>query len=186
MISIPRSVKISLILGGLFILSACGFQPLYSDNMGASLTELSQISVAPIQRPRPLNIIVERELKARFDPNSQHEQAKYDLAISLTEQRRALGIQIDSSVTRFNLILSGRFNLVDLGTRRTVYSGRLQTVASYNVVSSQFATLAAEREAREKAAQQLTDEVIYQLGLHFANEARQATVASNALSNDGR
>ena len=85
-------------------------------------------------------------------------------------------MQIDASVTRYNYRLVGRYTLVERATGAR-YSGRVTSIASFNVVNSQYSTLFAEDAAREKAATQLVEDIERDilLKLSDANEkARRA------------
>ncbi|MEL7030083.1 MAG: LPS assembly lipoprotein LptE, partial [Pseudomonadota bacterium] len=149
-------------------LSACGFQPLYAERTGPAADALRQIAVPPIDDPDPAGWLVRRDLERRLDPNAQAADPAYRLDVRLSERRTPLGIQIDASVTRYNYRLTGNFRLVDLADGATLVSGNSESISSYNVVNSQFATLAAEEDAREKAAQQLGADIQLQLALFFS------------------
>ncbi|MEM8988321.1 MAG: LPS assembly lipoprotein LptE, partial [Pseudomonadota bacterium] len=100
---------------------------------------------------------------------------KYELAISLKDRRVPLGIDLDSSVTRYNYTVRGAFTLRDRDMNTIVYSGRINSVASYNVVTSQFSTRAAEQDAVEKAAQRIGLDIERQLAIFFTRPQQNST-----------
>ncbi|MEM8988609.1 MAG: LPS assembly lipoprotein LptE [Pseudomonadota bacterium] len=155
-------------------LSACGFQPLYAERGGDASAAMASVDVLDVPRPDPLGRLVVRALTYNMAPGVA-ASPKYELAISLKDRRVPLGIQIDSSVTRYNYTVQGAFTLRDRMTNAIVYSGRTDSVASYNVVTSQFSTRAAEQDAVEKAAQQIGLDIERQLAIFFTRSQQVST-----------
>ncbi|GAB4539227.1 MAG: hypothetical protein Tsb0010_17670 [Parvularculaceae bacterium] len=151
-------------------LSACGFQPLYADRGAASApAELRAVRIAPIRQPEPVGFFVQDALEQRLASAVGGEAPKYELTMRLREGRRALAIQIDSSVTRFNYTLSADYQLRDLQTNAVLDRGRSTATTSFNVVTSQYATLVGERDAQEKAAAEISAEIESRLAVYFAS-----------------
>jgi len=161
------SALLALIAAGL---PACGFQPLYAERTGPAVEARRSVHVPEIAKPDPAGWLVQRDLERRFDPNRSGADPAYRLDVRLTERRTPLGIQIDASVTRYNYLLQGDFRLIDLDSGKTLLAGESESISSYNVVRSQFATLSAEEDAREKAAQQLGADIQLQLALYFSDK----------------
>ena len=49
-----------------------------------------------------------------------------------------------------------------------VFSGQSNSVNSYNIVDSQFATFISERDARERALRELSEDIRLRLATYFA------------------
>jgi LPS-assembly lipoprotein len=147
-------------------LAGCGFRPLYGGVSGAARRlELSQIAVTPIEST--LGSDMRNELIDRLTPSGEPAYPQYRLDITLHEYREGLGIQSDASVTRWNYQLTAVYQLTDLGTGKVVNKGTASSIASYSVVDSQFATLAAENDAKRRTAVDLGDELELRLALFF-------------------
>lgn len=56
---------------------------------------------------------------------------------------------------------------MDIRTGNTVHEGQSRSIASYNVVDSQFATLSAQRDAEERAAVELSEDIKLRLAIFF-------------------
>ena len=61
--------------------------------------------------------------------------------------------------TRALLNLSAQFRLSEIGTGTAVYDGRSRATASYNIVKSQYATIAAEKNARKRASRIVAEDI---------------------------
>jgi LPS-assembly lipoprotein len=137
------------------LLSACGFRPLYAtaESGGAGLTQMALVNVDAPQEVAP---IVSRAFARRM--RGEPSAAAYDLSVKASEQAERLAVQIDASVTRYNYRLVADYTLVERGTGKR-YTGNVVSIASFNVVNSQYSTLYAEEQAKEKAAAQLVEDI---------------------------
>lgn len=161
-----RGVLALGLLCGAALLSACGFQPLYGGVVGdIRRLELSQISVTPMQSRIGSNL--RNALLDRLTPEGEPPYPQYRLDLKLTEQREGVAIQDDASVTRFNYQLIAQYELFDLGIGEVIHKGTARSVAAYNVADSEFATLSAQRDATERAAQDLSNQIELRLALYF-------------------
>ncbi|MGD9537822.1 MAG: LPS assembly lipoprotein LptE [Alphaproteobacteria bacterium] len=154
----------------LLALAACGFEPVYGRGSTVRHAELAAIDVAPIDSLAGL------ALRNQLIPTlgSNRGESRYQLNIALEEQQGEFAIQSNAEVTRYKLALSASFTLTDLATGETVYSGATRSVGSYNVVQSEFATVASENDARKRAAQDLADNIRELLIVHFSRETPTA------------
>lgn len=150
-------------------LHGCGFQPLYATD-GGGPPGLRNVALATVSAPEEISPLVTRAFSRRT--SSEPSSAAYDLQINAKEQAERLAVQIDASVTRYNYRLVGRYTLTERSSGKR-YSGRVVSIASFNVVNSQYSTLFAEEAAREKAANQLVEDVERDILLRLAaaNEA---------------
>lgn len=152
----------------LLSLTACGFQPLYAERGAAATEGLKRIEVAAISVPDLVGPLLQRRLVERLVPIDAAGAAAYRLTVRATDRRQAFGIQIDASVTRYDYVLETDYRLISIETGKTLYSGEASTRSSYNVVTSQFATLSAEQNAREKAARDVAATIELELALYFS------------------
>ena len=94
--------------------------------------------------------------------------SRYILDVDLRRSARALGIQLDNTITRFNLTLTANFQLLDSESGEVLYQSQVQRIASYNVSSQPYATLAAEIDAEHRLAREVGDNIGTLLAVHFA------------------
>ena len=70
--------------------------------------------------------------------------------------------------TRANLILAASYALRDAGDGEALLTGRVESIASYNILDSPYATLAAEKNARARAVKQLAHGLVERIATGLA------------------
>ena len=178
----PRfQLVFALLLAALLV--GCGFEPMYARNGSGVSDSLAEIAIGPITNPEPAGFLVQDAIERRLTPNGAARAPAYQLSVNLVETRQALGIQIDSSVTRYNYTLRADYNLFTAVRPESIHTGTASSTASFNVVNSQFATLAAERDAQEKAAEQLAAEIEAQIAIFLSDLDRTPDTAQSVTPN---
>ena len=151
-----------------FALPACGFRPIYATPVEGADAALNQlIAVRQVAAPQTVRPLIVSALNNRI-VLKEGEIPKYDLDVVATERAERLAVQIDATVTRYNYRLRANYTLTDLDTGARA-TGEAQAVTSYNIVSSQYSTLFAERAAQEKAATLLAEEIERDLLVRFSS-----------------
>jgi LPS-assembly lipoprotein len=155
-----------LVLISVLILSACGFTPIYAtqDNKKTAAS-FNQINIAII--PNREGQFLRNALIDRFYTNGEPKNPHYQLKISpIREQTYNFDITVDSEATRRQLKLSATMRLIDLKTKKTVLKRSLLSIASYNVLQSEFSTIVTEQSARENALNDLARQIERQISLY--------------------
>ncbi len=146
------------LIATLVALAACGFQPLYGKGpQQAAPDQLGNIAVAPIADR--LGQITHNFLLDRLNPRGQPADPSYRLEVKLFDSKQNLAIKKDATATRALLNLSAQFRLIEISTGYPVYDGRSRATASYNIVESQYATIAAEKNARLRASRIVAEDI---------------------------
>lgn len=151
-------------------LSACGFRPLYGTSSipeGAE-SAFATIRVEPIAATNDsdrVGYLVADALDRTLHTPGHREPHAYALTVTLTDERRGLAIQDDASVTRYNYRLTAEWTLTPLGATSAAAQGRAETTASYNVVDSQYATLVARKDAEDRAARDIAEQIKLRLAV---------------------
>ena len=78
-----------------------------------------------------------------------------------------MGLRTDYTITRVNYRLKGTFSLLDANTSALLFGGSVRGITAYNVGADQVATLTAEQDARERAAQDLAEDLQTRLAIFF-------------------
>ena len=151
------------------IVAACGFQPLYGSEQGvlsgAVVENLAAVRIIGIADR--LGQIVRNDLLDRLNPFGEPTAPRYSLAVQLEEAKEGLAIQIDDTVTRFNLTLTANYFLTDAQSGAVLTTGSVRATAAYNVLRSDFANVIAERDAQQRAAREISDELKTRLAVFF-------------------
>lgn len=161
---------LSLAAAGL-MLSACQLQPLYSGgSAGPVASTLSSVAVAPIEGQ--VGWLVHSKLKDRLTASGSSEP-RYRLNVELDDNIVGLGIRGDRAVTRERRTLRARYQLIEVSTGAVVLDATAGSDAGIDVVSSEYATVAAEQTAAERLSEVVADQIVARLAL-FATRTRAA------------
>lgn len=163
------------------MLGACGFQPLYGEHPGGARTdtELAQVQVVAIDNGRTGHDVY-NALIDRLSPNGEPTSPDYQLRVDLRERREGVAIERDASITRYNYQLLAHYSLVDMRSGNVIHEGDSRSIASYNVVDSQFSTLMAQRDAEERAATELSEDIKLRLAIFFDRQLSSGSGASGS------
>lgn len=146
-------------------LPGCGLQPLYAGGgSGAVGQGLADIEVPSI-RGRA-GWLVRNALIDRLGAGGEGS-ARYRLDIVLDDQLDGLGLNADETISRERRTLRARYQLVDNASGEVVLDATAGSDAGIDVVSSEYATVAAEERALENLALEVADRITTRLALEF-------------------
>jgi LPS-assembly lipoprotein len=128
---------------------------------GSVATGLGMIAVSPI--PERAGWLVRNALVDRLGGESG--DPSYRLEVELDDDLTAFGIRGDSAVTRERRTLRARYRLVELKTGQVVLDATAGSDAGIDIVSSEYATVAAEQTAQERLAGVVADQMVARLAL---------------------
>jgi LPS-assembly lipoprotein len=165
--------RLITLLLALATLSSCGLHPLYEGGTRGPVAQtLSGIEVGPIGGQSGWlmrNALVDR-LGAMGNGTP-----RYKLIVELDDQIAGLGINSQNTVTRERRTLRARYRLVDNGgTGETLLDATAGSDTGIDVVSSDYATLAAEQTALENLTQDVADQILSRLALYARRTASPA------------
>jgi LPS-assembly lipoprotein len=144
------------------LLAGCGFHPLYGD---AHLQpQLASIYVEPVAERDGYEL--RNTLINLLAANGESGGKAYRLKLNLNETNQGVALQNDATITRYNDTLTVSYVLTDdKGTEVT--HGTQSSLASYNTVNSPYATLAGQKDADKRAAQEIAERIRLDLGVFF-------------------
>ncbi len=146
-----------------FMLAGCGLKPLYANGTnGVVAQNLGQIEVAPIEGRA--GWLVGNALSDRLAPIASGT-APYRLEVRLDDQLEGFGVLSNDSVTRERRTLRARYQLVDVATGLTLLDATAGSDSGIDVVSSEYATIAAESSALENLSRRVADQIVTRLSL---------------------
>ena len=151
-----------LIFGVLFLISACGFSPIYTNNSSANLN--GQIS---IQEPNTQNdFVFYSRLTDRFGKAS----GKYILNYAITTTKEDKAINFDGTVHRVEISASVSFNLKNTESGVQIFSDKEEMYLSYSSFGSTAAVLNAERTTNKQLVVLLADKVADRVSLILVDQ----------------
>jgi len=177
----PRLLALFLLIPSLSLLGGCGLQPLYSGGSnGVVAQQLGNVGIEPISGKA--GWLVRNALRDRLGPLSGGEN-KYRLIVELEDKIEGLGAQTNDTITRERRTLRARYQLVRLSDTAIVLDATAGSDAGLDVVSSEFATVAAEDTALENLSERVADQILARIA-RFAREEEAANGASGAAANN--
>jgi LPS-assembly lipoprotein len=134
---------------------------------GAVAQGLAGVEVAPI--PGRAGWLMRNALKDRLQESGAPSSAekRYLLQIQLDDKLEGLGLLSDDTIGRERRTLRARYQLVDNATGTVVLDATAGSDAGIDVVSSEYATIAAEQTALENLARVVADRIVTRLALQL-------------------
>jgi LPS-assembly lipoprotein len=155
-----------LALALLPLLASCGLRPVYAGGAsGPVASSLAAISVAPI--PERAGWLMRNALIDRL--GGENNQAPYRLEVDLDDDISGFGIRGDRSVTRERRTLRARYRLVQASSGQVLLDATAGSDAGIDVVSSPYATVAAEQTALERLSKVVADQIVARLALYASS-----------------
>ncbi len=163
-----NSVSLLLACVALLSLSACGFHPLYAapdhggGNVDAALGQV-QIASIPNREGQELRNLLRDKMQHRGRP----VEPQYDLAITLQESQRDIGIRTDATSARSQLSVTAYYTLTTRATAQQVLNSYAAATVGFNKLDAQYSNLAAQEDARRRALSEVSDQITNRLSLYF-------------------
>ncbi|MEO6582575.1 MAG: LPS assembly lipoprotein LptE [Sphingomicrobium sp.] len=158
-------MRVVFLLVAALSVSACGLQPLYGGGSSSAVaTTLRAVEVAPIDGQ--VGWLVHNKLMERLGPGGG--PPIYRLEVELDDDITGFGIRGDRAVPRERRTLRARYRLVNVRSGGVVLDATAGSDAGIDVVSSEYATVAAEQTAVERLSEVLADQIVARLGLFAA------------------
>jgi len=162
-------MRAAVVLAVALLLSACGLRPLYGGGEGSrTVSTLRSISVTPINGR--VGWLMHKALVDRLGDEAT-ASAAYRLEVELDDNITGYGIRGDRATTRERRTLRARYRLVDLRGGGVVLDATAGSDAGIDVVSSEYATVAAELTAAERLTDVVADQIVSRLALFAARTA---------------
>ncbi|AKM08387.1 LPS assembly lipoprotein LptE [Pelagerythrobacter marensis] len=163
-------IRALALAAALFALAGCGLQPMYAGGgSGAVARGLAAVEVAPIEGRG--GWLVRNALRDRLGAAGP-ESPRYRLDVRLDDRLEGLGVLSDDTVGRERRTLRARYQLVDTADDTILLDATAGSDAGIDVVSSEYATIAAEQTALENLAQDVADRIVTQLSLTLRQQDR--------------
>ncbi|MGE0258256.1 MAG: LPS assembly lipoprotein LptE [Alphaproteobacteria bacterium] len=163
-------------LFGLVALGGCGWAPLYADRAaGPADQELAAIKVAPI--PERIGQVLALDLRQWLNPNGDPVPSRYLLRTLLQTTRFDLGILSIGVGTRARFDAVANFTLFDIATSTPLFAATTHTGESFDILSNYYADVVAEEAVRERAAKEISRDIVAQLTAFLQRRAAPAAPA---------
>jgi LPS-assembly lipoprotein len=159
------------LIAAFLLLPGCGLQPLYGGGSGSPVAmALRSVDVAPISGQS--GWLVRNKLADRLGESGK-DAVQYRLDVTLDDNITSFGLRSDRAATQERRTLRARYQLVSLPSGTVVLDATAGSDAGIDIVSSEYATVAAEQTALENLSDILADQIVTRLAL-YARRTRPA------------
>lgn len=161
------------LIGGLTLalasagLGGCGMSPMYAGGGdGAVARGLASVEVAPIEGKA--GWLVRNALRDRLNESGNTSPSpRFVLNVKLDDSLEGLGLLNDDTIGRERRELRARYQLVDTSTGGVMLDATAGSDAGIDVVSSEYATVAAEQTALENLARVVAERIVTRVVLQL-------------------
>lgn len=151
-------------------LAACGLKPMYAGGgSGAVAQGLAGIAVPPIEGKA--GWLMRNALVDRLGAGGASSASRYRLDVRLDDKLEGLGLLSNDTIARERRTLRARYQLVDLTSGAIVLDATAGSDAGIDVVSSEYATIAAEQTALENLSREVADRIVSRIALQLRGAA---------------
>ena len=155
---------LALLLAAALPLSGCGLHPMYAGGGGGVVAQgLAAVEVAPIEGRA--GWLVRNALNDRLTQTAAPQAPRYRLDVLLDDNLEGLGLLGDDTIGRERRTLRARYQLVEIASEEILLDATAGSDAGIDVVSSEYATIAAEQTALENLARDVADRIVARLAL---------------------
>jgi LPS-assembly lipoprotein len=162
-------MRSAFLIAAVLLLSGCTLRPLYGGGgSGAVAQTLQSVSVAPIGGRA--GWLVRTALQDRLGRVGANP--RYRLEVELDDDIEGFGIRSDDSVTRERRTLRARYRLVEAAAGTVVLDATAGSDAGIDVVSSEYATVAAEQTALERLSKEIADQIVTRVAVYASRSGR--------------
>lgn len=151
------------------LLSGCNVRPMYGSLSGAStvVEDLEQIEVAAATER--LGQQIRNELVYGFSSTVEPSTPKYRLEMTISRSVGRVGIkQVTGTPTSSVLTVTVPFQLLDIATGETLASGNSFANVSFDYSNQRFANVRAERDAEDRAAVVIAQDIRTKVAAYFS------------------
>ena len=173
-----RIVARLLAVAALAALTAGCFQPMYAEHSDGSpglREKLMGVEVPPVDKPNAsrearLGVEIRNALAFKLYGNASGTAPTHRLVLRFTTTRTSLIIDPTTGLpSNEDVGIDAQYNLIDLATNKSVMTGTTFSRVSYDMPGSyqRFARSRAIRDAEDRAAQEIADNIQTRLASFF-------------------
>jgi len=153
------------------LLAGCGFRPLYGEGPGGAQLDdvMRSVSVATI--PGRVGQRVRNELIFNTTGGGYSEVPVYRLEIAIRESVQDTAVARTGESEGRAYLLTAAFKLIRIEDKAVIISGRSVGRAAYDNLDSTFADLRARRDAENRAAREVADDIETRIAAALSREA---------------
>jgi len=151
--------------------AGCGLHPLYAGGgSGAVAREAGAVTVSSIGGKA--GYLLHNDLADQLGAGGQ-STARYRLDVRLDEKLTGMIVQNDNSVSRERSVMRARYQLVDLSSGTIMLDETADADAGIDIVSSEYAVIAAEQTAQENLARDIANQIVIRVATRLRSQEKE-------------
>jgi LPS-assembly lipoprotein len=179
---VARRMSLCVAVAAALALASCQVRPLYGTSTGdfgsapsPVATELAAIDLDSINSQYANDDaarVLYNELTFRFERGAGAQAKKYRLKVLMDVGSSEVGVEQFSDVpSAYTTTMNSTFVLSDLANDETLMTGRAFKSASYDFSNQRFANTRAYRDAQERVAKAVADDIAARIAGYFASRS---------------
>lgn len=153
-------------------LGGCGLHPMYAGGgNGAVARGLADVEVSAIEGRA--GWLVRNALVDQLGSGKAGSAPKYRLDVRLDDKLEGFALLSDDTIGRERRTLRARYQLVDISSGTVVLDATAGSDAGIDVVSSDYATIAAEQTALENLSKDVAGRIVTSVALRLRGDTAQ-------------
>lgn len=180
--SAVRTALLCVSVAGLAILGGCQVRPLYGTSTGefgsvpspvaAELAAIDLDSISSRYANDDAARVLFNELTFKFERGAATPPKKYRLQVLMDVSSAEVGVEEFADVpSAYTMTMNSTFVLSDLTTNETLLTGKTFKSASYDFSSQRFANRRALRDANERVAKAVADDIALRIAGYFSSKS---------------
>ncbi len=174
-------MKKALILSATIFLSSCGFQSVHSATKLSDDANLRSVKVELVEPER----VNEREgsyyLQQHLFDRLGQNTGPHVLKIEPKVRRRPYGLTSNDIASRYDYVMSVRYELVDSKTGDTLIKDQITATTTFGSSRDPYARISSEKSAAEQVSRDAADRIIVRLASYYKNPERYARMEEEKL-----
>lgn len=162
---------LALALVSTLALSGCaGFQPLY-----AQPEVVRNLAAIQVQAPNGRTGYLMRQHLDDSFAKDHGVAPTYAMDLSIGEARYPRGVRIDNVATRYEYVLTASYVLREIKSQAVAKRGQVRVELTYDSADQPYASIAAQQDAQDRAADEAARRIELELAVWLANGAKVAS-----------
>ena len=162
-----RAALLALAASAVALSGCAGFQPLYAE---PGVT--SNLAAIDVEAPQGrTGYLIRQHLDDAFAKSRSAPRA-YTMELALGEARYPRGVRIDNVATRYEYVLTADYVLKAQPSGAIAKRGRVRVELTYDSADQPYASIAAQQDAQDRAAEEAARRIQLELAVWLANGQR--------------
>lgn len=147
--------KLFVVCSLIFSLYACGFKPMYSNDL---MIKTKEVWVAPISGTNGIDL--RNSLRAQLGDNDDEASAQYSLIIDLQDSNQTFkGLQKTGDATWQEISIKAKYLLKENTSGKVLLNGSETAAESYTFVTDLVSAQSSQKNAEQNTIRLLADKI---------------------------